>query len=351
MGLDLFRLGREFVHRAGVLDPVGPLDGADDLEPSALSFRRSFYTFARLVGVVDVELGAFACFVGRDEGDLGVRVGDAGLLEVGFDARLAPLIAGLEDNGDHRARTGAGFGEVVGLDVDCDLGLVFGGVHRQFDMVGGLLFVGLGVDDHGLAGGHESVHAGRGDPDALLTPGHLEPVELGAVEQLAEDVFYLAPDDAWAIVRDRDLVAAGLGGRGRGLEFLDFDLDIRQDARFFAGVQGVVDRFLDRRQEGLAGVVEPEKVPVLGKELGDRDLALLGCHCFGGRARCGRFLGHATLRGGSESGESGMRGKDSGFQARVSALHSFDNEHGFIAHSPDAQVAKRCLRSQANRGQ
>ena len=69
-------------------------------------------------------------------------------------------------------------------------------------------------------------------------------------------------DDAGAVVLHADLEAVRAGG-------LDVDPDLGQDAGFFAGVQGVVDRFLDRGQQGLARVVEAQQMAVLGKELAD----------------------------------------------------------------------------------
>ncbi len=63
---------------------------------------------------------------------------------------------------------------------------------------------------------------------------------------------------------------------------LDVDPDFRQDAGLFAGVQGVVDRLLDGRQQGLARVVEAQQVPILRKELADGNIALAGGHRLGG---------------------------------------------------------------------
>jgi hypothetical protein len=56
----------------------------------------------------------------------------------------------------------------------------------------------------GLAGGHQAVHPGGGDADALLAAAHLEAVELRAVQQLPEDVLDLLADDARAVVPDGD---------------------------------------------------------------------------------------------------------------------------------------------------
>ena len=64
----------------------------------------------------------------------------------------------------------------------------------------------------------------------------------------------------------------------------DVDPDLGQDAGLFAGVERVVDRFLDGGQQGLARIVEAQQVAVLGEELADRDIALAGGHGLGRRA-------------------------------------------------------------------
>ena len=99
-------------------------------------------------------------------------------------------------------------------------------------------------------------------------------MELGAVEQLAEDQRDLGFHDARTVV---------LHGHPKPirLSLLEVHPDLRDDARLFAGVERVVDRFLDGGQQRLAGVVEAQQVAVLGEELADRDIALLGRHGFG----------------------------------------------------------------------
>ena len=79
---------------------------------------------------------------------------------------------------------------------------------------------------------------------------------------------------------------------------LDVDPDLGQDAGLFAGVQGVVDRLLDGGQEGLAGVVEPQQVAVLGKELADGDVALAGGHALGRRPAPGSTASGRLVRSG-----------------------------------------------------
>jgi len=44
---------------------------------------------------------------------------------------------------------------------------------------------------------------------------------------------------------------------------------------FLAGVEGIVDGLLDRGQQGSTGIVETEKMAILGEELGDGDFPLL----------------------------------------------------------------------------
>ena len=164
-----------------------------------------------------------------------------------------------------------------------DLRLVLGGVDDDLVVVSRLLGRDAGGDADRLAGGQVAVHAGRADADALLASAHLQPVELAAVEQLAEDAGYLLPDDARAVVRHRDAEALLAGG------LLDGDGDIGQDAGLFAGVEGVVHGLLDGGQQGAARVVEPEQVAVLGEELADADLALLLGHVVGGQVAARLF--------------------------------------------------------------
>jgi hypothetical protein len=131
----------------------------------------------------------------------------------------------------------------------------------------------LGDDLDRLAGRQHAVHAGGADADPLLAAAHPQPMELRAVQQLAEDQRNLLLDDARAVVLDATRKRLGRSAR--------CDPDLGQDARLLAGVERVVDRLLDGGQQGLAGVVEAEQVAVLGEELADRDVALLGRHLTG----------------------------------------------------------------------
>src|SRR5439155_14067571 len=54
------------------------------------------------------------------------------------------------------------------------------------------------------------------------------------------------------------------------------------------GIEGVVDGLLDAGEERLSRTVKPEEMPVLGEELGDRDLALARPHLDGGDRRSRR---------------------------------------------------------------
>ena len=90
-----------------------------------------------------------------------------------------------------------------------DLRLVPLRVDLNFVVVGRLLRVDPRDDLHRLAGRLHAVHAGRADADALLPAALPQPVELRAVQQLAEDQRNLLFDDARAVVLDADLVAIG----------------------------------------------------------------------------------------------------------------------------------------------
>jgi hypothetical protein len=115
-------------------------------------------------------------------------------------------------------------------------------------------------------------------------------MELTAIQQLTEDFRYLGLDDPRTVVlNDHEEAALALGElrvllHGLEAEVVDLDAQLGQDAGFLAGVERVVDGFLDGGEQRLRGVVEAEQVAVLGEELGDRDLALLLGEGFGGGA-------------------------------------------------------------------
>ncbi len=113
-----------------------------------------------------------------------------------------------------------------------------------------------------------AVHRRRRDADPLLATRHLQAMELRAIEQLAEDPGDLRPHDPRPVVRDDHAVAFLLD------HLLDDHLHIGQDTRLLAGIERIVHRLLDRRQQRLARVIEAQQMAVLREELRHRDLAL-----------------------------------------------------------------------------
>ena len=185
-----------------------------------------------------------------------VRVGDGGLFEIIVDAAAAALVAGLQLDRDPRAVVQVDpldpvlldqfVAQAVGRNLDAlapaveNLGQVPLGVDLDLVVVGRIALGDLRHDLDRLAGGQQAVHAGRADADALLPAAHPHAVELRAVEQLAEDQGDLLLEDAGPVVLHAHLVAVRP-------DALDVDPDFGQDAGLLAGVQGVVDRLLDRR--------------------------------------------------------------------------------------------------------
>ena len=169
-----------------------------------------------------------------------------------------------------------------------DLRLVGLRVDPQFVVVGRFLGGDLRDDLHRLAGREHAVHPGGRDPDPLLAATHPQAVELRAVEELAEDQWDLLAHDPRSVVLHPHPEA-----RGRVAHRLDADPDLGEDARLLAGVERVVDRFLDAREERLAGRIKTEQVAVLREELAHRNVALAG--------REGLGCGPALRRGGGRS--------------------------------------------------
>ncbi len=177
-----------------------------------------------------------------------------------------------------------------------DVGLVALGVDAKLDLERGAALARLARDEHRLARRELAVEARRADADPLLAARLLEPVELRPVEELGEDLRDLRLDDPRPVVLDDDAEARRRGGRHGGDVVLragrrrlaDLDQQIGQDAGLLAGVEGVVDGFLHRREQGLGRVVEAEQVAVLGEELADRDLPLARRHRLGGGPAAGR---------------------------------------------------------------
>ena len=170
---------------------------------------------------------------------------------------LAALVVGLDDHAFALAVENL---RAVALGVDLQLVVVRVGALGD-----------LRHDLHRLAGRQQAVHAGGADPDALLAAAHPHAVELRAVEELAENQGNLLPEDARAVVLHADLEAVLA-------DAFDMHPDLRENAGLFAGVQGVVDGLLDGRQEGLARIVEPQQMAILGKKLAYRDFFLTGGH-------------------------------------------------------------------------
>lgn len=104
---------------------------------------------------------------------------------------------------------------------------------------------------HWAAGGQHAVHTCGADTDTLLSAAHSKSVEFAAVEEFSEDVWDLFFNDPWAVVLDGDAEASWLS-------LVDADPDFREDAGFFASVQGVVDRFFYGGKESFSGVIEPQ---------------------------------------------------------------------------------------------
>ncbi len=102
-------------------------------------------------------------------------------------------------------------------------------------------------------------------------------MEFASVEEFSEDVWDLFFDDTWAVVLYGDTEASGLS-------LIDTDPDFGEYAGFFTCIEGVIDSFFDGGQEGFAWVIESEEVSIFCEEFADRNIALFGCHRFGGGA-------------------------------------------------------------------
>src|SRR5208282_2112086 len=221
-----------------------------------------------------------------------VRIGHGRLLEILVDAAAAALVAGFQF--DRHARAVIDFVPLDAVFFNIAASLVVGLDDNSFAFaVENLRPVALGVDLqlvvmrvrslgdlrhdlHRPAGGQHAVHARSTDADALLAAAHPHAMELRAIKELAENQGNLLTQDAGAAVLHADLEAVFS-------HTLDMDPDFRQDARLFAGVQGVVDGLFDGREEGFARIVESQQMAVLGKKLAYRDFFLTGGHRLRGR--------------------------------------------------------------------
>ena len=275
--------------------------------------------------------------VGPLEMDAAMGIGDRRLLEILLDAAAATLELRLHLDRHARAVIdrvaevvdGHPLDVMLGHQVGCrlagrkidsfplaveDLRLVGFRVDPQLVVVGRLLEGGLRDDLHRLAGREHAVHPGGRDPDPLLAAAHPQAVELRAVEELAEDQRDLLAHDPRAVVLHPHAEA-----RGGVAHRLNVDPDLGKDARFLAGIERVVDRFLDAREERLAGRIEPEQMAVLREELAHRDVALAGGKGLGrGAALRRRGRGRVERCRWLRSGMilQGRRGLDSGFLHR-----------------------------------
>src|SRR6267378_1552983 len=233
---------------------------------------------------------------GGEVRQLDVRVGDDGLLDV-LVHRGASLLVTTFDFHGHLGPAGELPGNLLLLQ---NQRLVLLGIDLDFEVVRGRPRAGAGGDLDGLAGRELAIHAGRRDADALLSPAHAQPMELGPIQQLGEDRWNLLADDPGAIVGDRDPEAARLARRGRSVPIADglhLDDHVGEDPGLLAGVQGVVDGLLHTGEERLARAVEPQEMPVLGEELGDGNLALASPHLDGRDRRPRRRDRRLRLRG------------------------------------------------------
>src|SRR6185503_8367014 len=218
-----------------------------------------------------------------------VRVRDRDLVQVLVHRGAALLVLALHLERDLRTARPVPFDLLVLVDQR----LVLLGVDLDFEVVS----VGPGArardDLHRLAGRELAVHSGRRDGNALLAAALTQAMELGAVEQLREHPGDLLAHDARAVVRDRDPEARRLARRRRRpvLRLLRHDLelhlDVGEDPGLLTRIERVVHGLLHAREQRLARAVEAQQVPVLGEELGDRDLALARAHFFGGDATGG----------------------------------------------------------------
>ena len=241
-----------------------------DAEFDAVRMRLDLLDFlGQFRGVAQV-FGHRAVRLGKRQVD--VRVGHRHQLQELRDAALAAPVLAFHRNGD--------FGAVLfAFPLDCLVTRfrpILRGVDadRVFERQRPL--AGFAAHADWLAGGQLAIHAGGADADALLATRLAQPVELAAVEQPTEHVRHLCLDDAGTVVLNdhRELLLVGA-------DAFDRDLEVGQDACFFAGIEAVVDGFLDRGQQCLARAVKAEQVAVLGEELADRDLPLLLGHGLG----------------------------------------------------------------------
>ena len=96
------------------------------------------------------------------------------------------------------------------------------------------------------------------------------------LKQLAEDTGDLVFLDTGAVVFDDYAVGIVL--------FVDYlDVDFREDAGLFAGIERVIDGFLGGGEQRLCGGIETQQVAILQEEFRYGDLPLSTSHFTGGQ--------------------------------------------------------------------
>ena len=221
--------------------------------------------------------------------ELDVRIGNGDLLEILVHRGPPFLVASLDFEGH--------LGAAMVLPIDLfsleNPRLVFLGVDLDFEVVSGCPRAGARGNLYRFAGCELRIHAGRRYADALLSAAHAQPMEFGPVEKLGEYRRNLLADNAGAVVDHRYPKAVRLA-RGRWRlavrSHFELDHDFRQNACFLAGVKRIIYGFFDAGEQGFSRIVEAQQVTVLGKEFGNRDLALTGPHLGRGYS-CLRFRG------------------------------------------------------------
>src|SRR5262249_42796496 len=93
-------------------------------------------------------------------------------------------------------------------------------------------------------------------------------MEFGSVKKFAEDQRDLLLHNSGSVVLHADLEAI----RRR---CFNMDPDFRNNSGFLACIERIIDGFFYSGKERLAWVIESEQMPVLRKELADRDVTLL----------------------------------------------------------------------------
>ena len=217
------------------------LDENAQLDPVGMGFDRPGFRRKRFRSPGEVlGLGARRLIV-----DFTVRVGDGRLANV-IVHRAAPLLVNSNQlDLDPRSMRRLPVDHLVrdhlrGVLARVDLDLV---------IVSRLSWSGPRSHHDRFAGREQSVHARRRDSDSLLAPSLLQDVKLGTVQELPEDLWDLCLHDSGAVVLDCD--AKPILG-----ELLDVDFQHGKDSGLFAGVERIINRFLDRGQERLLRIVK-----------------------------------------------------------------------------------------------